>query len=124
MKNFLINLGFSPYKYGYMGVIPDFFIEDVAFFEIKKYWGISRIVQIDHAFNDGHVVGFITERHPLINHADETRLNDWVLGVKRPLLSYRNNELFRAFYVKEEQLLEFRPIQFMEFFKSFRHESK
>ena len=124
MKKFLINLGFRPYKYGYNGVIPDFFIEDVAFFEIKKYWGISRIVMIDNIFKDGHVVAFITERYYFINHADEMRLKDWMLGVKRPLLLLKNNELFRVFYSKEDKCFEFRPISFEEFYKTFRKEVK
>ena len=97
MKTFLINQGFNPIVKGINGFMPAFFIDDIAYFEIKKWWGISRIVQIDEAFKNRKVIGFITDKYYITDHAGITRLADWIAGVQRPLLLLSENHLFRAY---------------------------
>ena len=110
MKNFLINQGFNPIVKGINGFMPAFFIDDIAYFEIKKWWGISRIVQIDEAFKNRKVIGFITEKYYITHHADATRLADWIAGVQRPLLLLSDNQLFRAYLVVNGPKIEFEKV--------------
>jgi hypothetical protein len=89
------------------GYKPDFVFKEIPFFEIKKWWGISRICHIDNKFKGQKIIGFITHVDFNMDHATETRLMDWMIGFKRPLILIENNHVYVASWDKENESFKF-----------------
>jgi hypothetical protein len=60
------------------GFYPDFIISDIAFFEIKPYWGIHKVVEVQETFKNPPAVGFIYSKDFIKEH--EMTCLDWVVG--------------------------------------------